>query len=515
MVIDKKECIDDCNKDNSYKYEYNNICYENCPPGTKISTNNECKENEDEETDSEEIKSDESNSEELKTNESISEEIKTDESSSEELKNNEDNSDEFTIIFNQTEDYSNKCTGYKFFTYQCVIDFDNPNITYFKNIITEDLLKGNINSLIIPNVFELNKDLINKINNISFLLTSSYNQKNYNEIRKNHNYNNSLLSKIKLGKCEDILRSYYKLNETDELILFIIEVDVEGYSIPIVEYEVYSLKAKEKLDLNLCNNTKINILHHVDINENILFKYDLSNPYYHERCYPYTTENNTDIILNDRRNEFIDNNMTLCEPNCEFIGYDINTKQADCKCNVKNEMNLLEFKIDKNLLLNNFKNLKNTMNLFVLKCYKLLFTSEFFLTNIGNYILLSIIIIDIICTIYFISKGWKILNFSIQHFIESININHDEKTEISKIDYTKQTLKIKRKRKEKSHTINILENTNINIKSNIYIKNEEHNFNPPKKKVKIKIVKKIKSKTNVNRINVYKFKSQDLNNSNS
>ena len=414
LIIDKKECIDDCNKDNSYRYEYNNTCYVSCPPGTKISKNNVCMDYIEEETDSEEINSDE-------------------------------------LI--------NRCNGYKFFTYQCIIDYDNPNIIFFKNMITEDLLKGDINSLIIPKVFELNEELINKINNISFLLTSTYDQENYNELRKNHNYNNSLLSIIKLGDCEDILRSYYKLNETDELILFIIEIGVEGYLIPIIEYEVFSLKVKEKLDLNLCNNTKINILHNIDINENILFKYDLSNPYYHDICYPYTTENNTDIILNDRRNEFIDNNMTLCEANCEFIGYDINTKQADCKCNVKNEMNLLEFKIDKNLLLNNFKNIKNTMNLFVLKCYKLLFTSEFFLTNIGNYILLSIIIIDIICTIYFISKGWKILNFSIQHFIESININHNEKTEFSKIDNINR----------KNHFINAIENTNMNINLCLFI----------------------------------------------
>ena len=35
-------------------------------------------------------------------------------------------------------------------------------------------------------------------------------------------------------------------------------------------------------------------------------------------CYSYKTEDNTDIILKDRRNEFIDNNMSLCENNCEY-----------------------------------------------------------------------------------------------------------------------------------------------------------------------------------------------------
>ena len=32
LIIDKKRCIDDCSKDNEYKYQYNDNCYKNCPP---------------------------------------------------------------------------------------------------------------------------------------------------------------------------------------------------------------------------------------------------------------------------------------------------------------------------------------------------------------------------------------------------------------------------------------------------------------------------------------------------
>ena len=32
----------------------------------------------------------------------------------------------------------------------------------------------------------------------------------------------------------------------------------------------------------------------------------------------YNTEFKTDIILKDRRNEIINNNMSLCENNCEY-----------------------------------------------------------------------------------------------------------------------------------------------------------------------------------------------------
>ena len=34
LIKEKKECIDKCKNDNTYKYEYNNICYDKCPSGT-------------------------------------------------------------------------------------------------------------------------------------------------------------------------------------------------------------------------------------------------------------------------------------------------------------------------------------------------------------------------------------------------------------------------------------------------------------------------------------------------
>ena len=36
-VVEKGICIDQCKKDNKYKYEYNNICYEECPKTSKLS----------------------------------------------------------------------------------------------------------------------------------------------------------------------------------------------------------------------------------------------------------------------------------------------------------------------------------------------------------------------------------------------------------------------------------------------------------------------------------------------
>ena len=43
LIINKNRCIDGCQKDNIYQFEYNNSCYKNCPSGTTLNeTNNIC-----------------------------------------------------------------------------------------------------------------------------------------------------------------------------------------------------------------------------------------------------------------------------------------------------------------------------------------------------------------------------------------------------------------------------------------------------------------------------------------
>jgi hypothetical protein len=41
LIEQINKCIDDCSKDNIYKYEYKNVCYESCPQNTTVSSTNE------------------------------------------------------------------------------------------------------------------------------------------------------------------------------------------------------------------------------------------------------------------------------------------------------------------------------------------------------------------------------------------------------------------------------------------------------------------------------------------
>ena len=60
-----------------------------------------------------------------------------------------------------------------------------------------------------------------------------------------------------------------------------------------------------------------------------------SSDYYNDICYTYTSENGTDVTLSDRKKNFIDNNLTVCEEDCEFSDYDTDIGKAICSCNVK------------------------------------------------------------------------------------------------------------------------------------------------------------------------------------
>ena len=142
------------------------------------------------------------------------------------------------------------------------------------------------------------------------------------------------------------------------------------------------------------------------------------------------------MSLKDRQKEFLDKNMTLCENDCEFSSYDYTLKRVECKCDVKNKIkDLDEIKIDKNRLKASL-NLKNLINIQVLKCYKKLFTKNSLFYNMGSYILLSIIFLYIFSLIYLIFKDYSFLKNEIINLFE-FSINNNE--EGNNTNYTKSS----------------------------------------------------------------------------
>ena len=237
---------------------------------------------------------------------------------------------------------------------------------------------------------------------------------------------------IDIGECESSIRQVYNLsNET--LYIKMLEIKQEGMKIPKIEYDIYSKLNNEnltKLNLDSCQNNKISLLMPVN-NKSNLDKLNSSSDYYNDVCYIATSDSGTDITLNDRKSEYP--SIAICQNDCEFIDYNATTKKAKCSCKAKeSSSSFADMKINKNKLLDNFKNIKNIINYKLLKCVQVLFSKNGISKNIGFFIIISFIIFHIITLFVFYLKQFDWLENKIKAIIFSIKSFKDKEIEDSK-----------------------------------------------------------------------------------
>ena len=331
-------------------------------------------------------------------------------------------------------------------------DNNDPQIIIIENNSTDMQNKSEY-------VENIKQYLINKMNTI---LNSSFSgdiEKNLekqilitlttNSLQKENQNNNK--TTIDLKECENKLKDFYKIPKNDSLYIIKIDINEEGMKIPKIEYEVYyPLDSNNctKLNLSICEGTKINILIPISINDDIE-KYNISSNYYNDICSLATSENGTDITLSDRKQEFMNNNMSLCEENCELSEYNYITKKAKCSCDVKVSMPLIEnIKFDKKRFFDNFIKVKNIININVVKCYKIAFDKNNLKKNVGFFIFLFLMLIYFITLLIFRFKSYYRLKRSIDKFANyhnpQKNIKHDNNEIYSqKEDNQDSTLRLK------------------------------------------------------------------------
>ena len=327
------------------------------------------------------------------------------------------------------------CTGLEFLQKECTIN-NKQNKTAQDNIIKNiqrDISNGNLNSILLDVKEGDKKDYIIYDTDAIYQITSSENQNNYD-------YNN--ISSILLGECEQLLKKTFGISDNETLIILKVDIFEEWLKIPIVEYEIYNPITLEKLELDCCKDVKIGISIPVSIDEDSLYKYNSSDDYYNDICFSYTTENGTDIVIKDRQDEFINNNMSLCESKCEYANYNSSNKRTLCECEPKGSISSIsEIKSNKDILLSAFRDLKTAVNLDIIKCFKIFLSKDGIIKNIGNYILLMIILIHVVCIIYFLSKGYNTLYNTIQDLVRK------------KKEMFQKSKKIKKEQKDKNLTL--------------------------------------------------------------
>ena len=363
IINNINQCIDSCSNSTEYIYEYNGKCYENCSYYYYI-----------------------------------------------------DNKDNFHCIENCSEEYPKLSENKK----ECIKnDIQNvikdlikekneigimskeQEIGYYDNIIQtiEEFYIGNYDI----SKLEKGEDEMIKAEKITVTLTTSQNQIN--------NINNNMTS-IDLGECETLLRNYYNLTNNETLYMKKMDIYQEGLNIPKVEYDVYCRlfgRNLIKLNLTVCENTKISIFTPFIITENI-DKYNSSSGYYNDICYTTTSEDGTDITIKDRRSDYYDGDKIICQEDCDFTEYDYAKSKAKCSCKVQETpASINDMNINKNNLLKNFINIKNLANFNFFICYKNLLNKIGLLNNIGSYIILGFIFFHFLSIIIFCSSQYNIL----------------------------------------------------------------------------------------------------------
>ena len=382
IIPDKQICVEDCKKDKIYKYEYEYVCYINCPVNTHSVIEDQylCKKD-------------------------IIECLEI-----------------YPFLNVEEHTCERKCNSEDFFNKICTFNNNNSSKKIIINNIINEVEDGTLDNLLLDIIYNDKKDKIIKESNITFQLTSTYNQ-------NNNDYQN--LSVINFGECETIIKEQYNILRNESLIIFKIEQKVENLLIPKIEYEIFNPLTNERLELNECKNLnlKIEIKIPAIINEDKLYIYDLNSSFYNDICNITSLENNIDLTLYNRKECYKKNYLWLCPYNCIYKGYISDKKKAICQCKVQNGIKFFPINYIE-LLEKDFRNYKRISNLDIMKCYNILFSLKGLIKNSGNYILMLIIILYIISAIIFYKKEYNLLCNKINEILDFKNSQNE--TNVSK-----------------------------------------------------------------------------------
>ena len=404
LIKQKNKCIDECKNDNIFIYEYNNICFDQIQDISSIITEN--------------------------------------------LTNY------ITDRFTNLETESEKNIGE--IKYQCSNDDILTVICFFEDINNNSEIYNIIENQIIYEYSKENKksQIIKGVNDIIYQITTDKNELELimGNISLIDNYN---LSIIDLGECEIILRDEYNISDEDSLI-YVKQQKLEiKSSQQDIKFEVFEPYNKTKLNLSLCSETKINIYVKLGLSDEIKILneqmtslgyniFDKNDPFYKDICIPYTSSDNTDILLSDRIDFIYYNNDAQCQSNCQFIGYILNNQYINCSCNVNNieENNIKTEKFSIKKLYESYFDVLKYSNYKILKCYELILDIDIITKNKGGISIIIYFIIYLSCLIVFMIKGIIPLKNKLKEYLKKFeaknlvnnNIKKDSKKELNAIN---------------------------------------------------------------------------------
>lgn len=226
------------------------------------------------------------------------------------------------------------------------------------------------------------------------------------------------LSYANLSDCFKVLSSIYHYDiAAGDYFFFGVFEKLRNDTTTSQFYYVIFDKNGIKLDTDYCLNSEINVtksyLNHQETIDAIaiydkwgynILEYTKDNSFFSDICTQFYTEDNYDILLNDRYEYFYKNRTYyFCEENCKLIDVFPNTSEIMCKCmNKENTFDDIKF-LKAETQINKIKD--QPLQYFM--CANLVFSSDTFKKNIPNYFIIIFLILQIIFCIYFYKVGRK------------------------------------------------------------------------------------------------------------
>ena len=306
--------------------------------------------------------------------------------------------------YSQENENDIHCTIEQYFLKNCALSFtkDEEKFLFKKNVfkmISNHSLDKLINKLYQENY----ENYLRKESEESYILSSITNQ----------HIEGENITVLDFSKC--LVPSFER-----QYGIFKIEHKLESYKIPIIEYKTFNYE-EGFVSFKNCIDKKIyyNIPLDIDINEDNIYLYNESSEYYKDECGNYKSENDTDMSLYTRRNNF-NEKYYLCESHCIFKGYNAELKQVICECNYQYKDGFLS---EEDLYIGNLvyqmKNEEKITNFEVMKCSYLITSADDIKKNPGFYIPLFGLILLFFIMILFCFKGYNNLSQRIDEAIKA------------------------------------------------------------------------------------------------
>ena len=182
------------------------------------------------------------------------------------------------------------------------------------------------------------------------------------------------------------------------------------------DYQLFSTSLGAFLPLTDCQNQNKNVTIYNPFNISLLnsqlqFKLDdainkgldvfsSDSPFYNDVCTPFTNENGNDVLLDERKADYFNEQLNLCDEGCSFKEYNPTTHYYSCVCTIKGKGEVVTKELNENF----YKRHKNS-NIEVFKCASQVFSSEGQKKNFGSYILMACLASFVGVAVFYFVKG--------------------------------------------------------------------------------------------------------------